>query len=195
MATGSLTNLFLRMLSAVLLIRLARDAGLPTAVIGLVLSIGEAGFFAGALIADRVSERAGLMKTFRWTSVVIGVSALPIALAPVRFAAPLTAVGLFVYGFAAVVWTVNAAGYRQAETPNDMLGRVSSATRVASWGTIPIASIIGGAIAGAWGAQAAMVVAAIGALAAPIPVFLWRPGRPTEVTTAAHTGALESRAD
>jgi MFS family permease len=173
-ATAGLTNLFLRMIQAVLLIRLARDAGLPPPLIGAVLSIGEAGFFIGALVAGRVRRRFGLGNTLAGSAAIISLSGLPIALAPNRLAAALTAAGLFVYGVAAVIWTINSSAYRQATTPSELLGRVGSVMRVAAWGTIPIASVTGGAIGSAIGAQGAMVVAAIGALIAPLPILVWR---------------------
>lgn len=173
-AASSLTNLFLRMLNAVLLIRLARDAGLPAPAIGLVLSIGEAGFFVGSLVAAKVTRRFGLANTFTFAALMVAVSGLPVALAPVPLAPTLTALGLFVYGAAAVIWTINASAYRQTVTPPDMLGRVGAVSRVASWGMIPIASLIGGAFGAKFGAQPAMVIAAFGALLAPLPVVMWR---------------------
>jgi hypothetical protein len=172
--TSSLSNLFLRMLNAVLLVRLARDAGLAPPVIGLVLSIGEAGFFAGALLAGRVKRRLGLANTFTAAAIVVCLSGLPIALAPVRWAAPVAAAALFIYGLAGVTWTINAAAYRQSITPAAMLSRVGAVSRVAAWGTIPIASVTGGAIGTRWGVQTAMVIAAFGALSAPLPLLRWR---------------------
>ncbi len=172
--SSSISNLFLRMLSAVVLIRLARDVGLSPLVIGIVLSVGEAGFLVGSLIAARVRRRFGLVNTFTVAAVLASVTGLPIALAPPPVAAQVTALGLFTYGLAAVVWTINAAAFRQTVTPQAILGRVGAAGRVASWGTIPIASVVAGAAAAKWGAQAAMVIGAAGALAGPVPIVVWR---------------------
>jgi MFS family permease len=177
-ATSSLANLSLRMLSAILLLRLALDAGLAPAAIGLVLSIGEAGFLVGSFAAAPLQRRLGLPKTATVAASVIAVSGLPIALAPVPLAAPLTAAGLFIYGVAAVVWTITTSSYRQSVTPRELLARVGSVGRVGSWGTIPLASVLGGALGARIGVQPAMLVAALAALITPLPLLAWRRRRP-----------------
>lgn len=185
--TSSINNLFLRMISAVLLVRLARDVGLSPLTIGIVLSVGEGGFLVGSLIAAEVKRRVGLANTVTAVGIIAAVSGLPIALASPPAAAPVTAGGLFVYGIAAVIWTINSAAYRQSVTPHDLLARVGAASRVASWGTIPIASLIAGAAAARWGAQPAMVIGAVGALFAPLPIVIWRLGATHAVRDASVT--------
>lgn len=172
--TTFLANLFLRMISTVLVLHLVRVAGLAPSIVGVVLSIGEAGFLAGALAVGPVGRRASLPTTLAVAATLIAVSGFPIALAPVRLAVPMTAAGLFVYGFAAVTWTVSSGAYRQSTTPSQLLGRTGSVMRVAAWGPIPIASLAAGALAGATSTRTAMLVAAIGGLAAALPVNIWR---------------------
>ena len=94
---------------------------------------GEAGFLVGTFLASMVKTRLGLGNTLAASALVIGLTGLPIAFAPTHLAAPIIAAGLFAYGLAAVVWTMNASGFRQAITPNRMLGRVGSVMRVAAW--------------------------------------------------------------
>ena len=108
--------------------------------------------------------------------VLIACSAWPIALArsTAGLALPLTSAGLFIYGLAAVAWTVSSGAYRQATTPPDLLGRTGSVMRVAAWGPIPLSSLIAGAFASATSTRAVLVVAAAGAMAAIAPVGLWR---------------------
>lgn len=173
-ATTFLSNLFLRMISTVLVLHLVRVAGLAPSIVGIVLSVGEAGFLAGALSAGSVRKRLSLSSTLAIAAGVIALSGFPIALAPPRLAVALTALGLFVYGFAAVVWTISSGAYRQATTPSELLGRTGSVMRVAAWGPIPVASLVAGAVASASSTRTAMVVAAIGAVAAGVPVNVWR---------------------
>jgi len=174
-ATSSfLSNLFLRMISAVLVLHLVRAAGLKPSVVGVVLSVGEVGFLGGALTVGRLRKRLSLPATLSIATAVIALSGLPIALAPLSLAGEMAAFGLFAYGFAATTWTVSSGAYRQSTTPSALLGRTGSVMRVAAWGPIPIASVVAGAIAAASSTRTAMLIAAIGALSTALPVNIWR---------------------
>jgi MFS family permease len=162
------------MISVVLVLHLVRTAGLTPLVVGAVLSVGEAGFLVGALSIGRIRRRLSMRAMLTAAGVVIAVSGFPIALAPLQLAVPLTALGLFVYGFAAVGWTVSASGYRQATTPSELLGRTGSVARVAAWGPIPVAAVVAGGVAAAGGTRTAMVVGAVGAITTAFPIVAWR---------------------
>lgn len=174
--SSSLANLFLRMISTVLVLHLIRVVGLSPNAVGVVLSLGEAGFLAGALSVGAIRMRLSMPNTLTVAVVLIACSAWPIALAPgtANLAIPLTSAGLFIYGFAAVAWTVSSGAYRQATTPPDLLGRTGSVMRVAAWGPIPLSALIAGTLASATSTRAVLVVAAAGAMAAVAPVGLWR---------------------
>jgi predicted MFS family arabinose efflux permease len=176
--SSSLTNLFLRMISTILVLHLIRVVGLTPNGVGVVLSVGEAGFFVGALSVGAIRRRLSMPNTLTLAVALIACSAWPIALAPTTagLAIPLTSAGLFIYGFAAVAWTVSSGAYRQATTPRNLLGRTSSVMRVAAWGPIPISALIAGTLASATSTRAVLVVAAAGAVAAVAPVGLWRAG-------------------
>lgn len=68
--TSALTQLFGRVVMAVLLIYLVREAGLSAAAVGTVLSIGSAGFVLGAVIAPWVSRRLGLGRALTLAAVI-----------------------------------------------------------------------------------------------------------------------------
>jgi len=174
--SSSLANLFLRMISTVLVLHLIRVVGLSPNAVGVVLSIGEVGFFAGALSVGAIRKRLSLPNTLTLAVVLIACSAWPIALAPstADLAIPLTSAGLFIYGFAAVAWTVSSGAYRQATTPPDLLGRTGSVMRVAAWGPIPLSALIAGTLASATGTRTVLLLAAAGAIAAVAPVGIWR---------------------
>ena len=174
--SSSLANLFLRMISTVLVLHLIRVVGLSPNAVGVVLSLGEAGFFAGALSVGAIRRRLSMPNTVSLAVVLIACSAWPIALAPsmTGLAIPLTSAGLFIYGFAAVGWTVSTGAYRQATTPPDLLGRTGSVMRVAAWGPIPVSALVAGTLASATSTRTVLVVAAAGAIAAVVPVGAWR---------------------
>ncbi len=66
--------------------------------------------------------------------------------------------------------------FRQAITPGRMQGRMNATMRFIVWGTIPIGSLLGGALGGIIGLHETLWVAAIG-LAIPFLFVLFSPVR------------------
>jgi MFS family permease len=174
--TSGLIQFFGRLVMAVLLVYLVRNAGLTAGSIGAALGIGSLGFTMGAFVAERVSRRLGLGRTLVLAALVASSGPACYALAPLPLAAVFVAVGSFVYGLAALTWTVNAVSLRQALTPHAMQGRVAASMRMLSWGAIPIGSLIGGALGSTVGLHQTIVIGAIGSIFAVVPV-LWSPLR------------------
>jgi MFS family permease len=170
--TAGLTQLFGRMVFAVLLLYLVREVGLGAAGVGTIFSLGSVGFVAGALIAGRVSAALGVGRTIAVAAVLASSSPLLYAFGPRTFAGPLVAAGFFLYGVAAVVWTVNNLSLRQAITPPALLGRTNASMRLLGWGAIPIGSVVGGLLGGAIGLRQTIVLGALGSLLASLPVWL-----------------------
>jgi predicted MFS family arabinose efflux permease len=70
-----------------------------------------------------------------------------------------------------VIYNVNQVSLRQAITPERMLGRMNATMRFIVWGTIPIGSLVGGALGATIGLQATIWVGAIGSFLGFLPVF------------------------
>jgi MFS family permease len=170
--TAGLIQVFGRMVFAVLLLYLVRQVGLSAAGVGAIFSIGSAGFVVGALIAGRVGTRLGVGRTIVGAAVLASASPLLYAVGPPGLAGAFVAVGFFLYGVAAVVWTVNNLSLRQAITPRNLLGRTNASMRLLGWGAIPIGSVLGGLLGGAIGLRQTIVLAALGSLLASLPVWL-----------------------
>jgi MFS family permease len=170
--TAGLIQLFGRMVFAVLLLYLVREVGLGAAGVGTVFSIGSVGFVIGALIAGRVSAALGVGRTIAGAAVLASLSPLVYAFGPRAFAGGFVAAGFFLYGVAAVVWTVNNLSLRQAITPTALLGRTNGSMRLIGWGAIPLGSVLGGLLGGAIGLRQTMVLAALGSILASLPVLL-----------------------
>lgn len=170
--SAALANLFGRMVMAVLAIYLVRVAGLRPAGIGIVMSVGSAGFVLGALAAPVVAQRLGRTTTIRAGAIVASAAFLLIALPPPAMAGPFAAAGSFTYGFGALLFTVNSTTLRQTLTPREMLGRISASAKALTWGTIPIAAALGGWLATLLGLRPMMLIAALAALSACLPVLL-----------------------
>jgi predicted MFS family arabinose efflux permease len=64
-------------------------------------------------------------------------------------------------GWLTVVFNVVLGSLRQALTPDRLLGRVISAFRLFSYGVVPLGSLLGGALARAYGLRAPFVVAGV----------------------------------
>lgn len=87
---------------------------------------------------------------------------LLIALAPEGSPIPFLVAGGLVIGFAVVVYNITQVSYRQAICPPRLHGRMNSVMRFIVWGTIPLGSLTGGALADALGLRETMVIGAIG---------------------------------
>ena len=160
---GAAVGFFARMISAILLVYLARAAGLDATTIGLVLSVAGAGFVLGAICASSVVRALGPGRSA--TVGLLGAAAglLIIGLAPPRLAGWSTAAGMFVYGASAVLWQVGSVTLRQLVTPRDLLGRVTATMRVISTTPVPVAAIVGGILGEIIGARPTLIAAGIGA--------------------------------
>ena len=68
---------------------------------------------------------------------------------------------MLVFGYTVVVYIAQVS-YRQAICPPRLQGRMNSVMRFIVWGTIPIGTLLGGALATWIGFRETIVVAAIG---------------------------------
>jgi MFS family permease len=170
--TGSLVSFFGRMLWAILLLYLVRDARLSAAQIGLVLSVAGAGFVVGALLAPGVVHLLGMGRAASGAIILAAVGLAVIGLAPPESAALSAAAGLFVYGAAAVVWQVAVTTLRQSLTSPALLGRVTATMRVISSAPIPLAALAGGAVALLIGLRPTVLVAGGAAFIVALPILL-----------------------
>jgi hypothetical protein len=85
------------------------------------------------------------------------------------------------FGLGAVAYNITQISLRQAITPERLQGRMNAAMRWIVWGTIPLGSLAGGAIATAYGLKAALWVGAIGGLFTFLPVTLSSVGKIREM--------------
>ncbi len=157
------SNFFSQFAFAIIVVFLVRELGLSPGVIGISISLGSVGALLAALTATRISRRFGIGPTTIASGLLWGPATLLIAFAPAGNAAiPFLVVGQIAIGFAVVVYNIVQVSYRQAICPPELQGRMNSVMRFLVWGTIPLGSLIGGALAGWIGLRETMVVGAIG---------------------------------
>jgi len=157
------SNFFSNVAFAVYLVYTVRVLGLSPGVIGLSLSIGAVGSLVGAVTAMRIARRLGIGPTTIAVAALWGPAALLLAVAPAGDSAiPFLVGGIVLFGFSAVVYNIVQVSYRQAICPPRLQGRMNSVMRFIVWGTIPIGTLVGGALGSLVGLRETIVVAAVG---------------------------------
>jgi hypothetical protein len=155
---------------AVLVLWSLETLGLPEAGYGLLYAALAVGGVVGSVIAERVGRRLGLGR-----AMAVSAAATVLAFAGLgAVSSPAAAIALMaLVGLAAFVWNVLTAAFRQSVVPVRIQGRVSSVYRFATWGSLAIGAVLGGAATGALGPRAPFLLAALGLGLASV-VFLPR---------------------
>jgi MFS family permease len=164
------SNLFSSLAFSIFLVFAVRELGLSAALIGLAFSVGAAGSLLAAFTARRISDRFGIGPTSIVTAALFGPSFILVGLAPTgNEAIPFLIVAQLVFGFSVVVYNIAQVSYRQAICPPRLQGRMNSVMRFIVWGTIPVGTLAGGALATWIGLRETILVGAVGGGLA----FLW----------------------
>ena len=157
------SNLFVFVTFSIFLVYAVRELGLSAGLIGIVFSVGAAGSLLAALTAMRVSRRFGIGPTSIAVSALFGPTMLLVAFAPTGNAAvPFLVAAMLLFGYTVVVYNIVQVSYRQAICPPRLQGRMNSVMRFIVWGTIPVGTLLGGALATWIGFRETIVVGAIG---------------------------------
>ena len=170
-ATTATANLFYHTIFAVFMIHATRTLGLTPGALGVVFAAGNVGFVVGALFAGRVADRLGLGRTIV-LSIAIGglaMSAIPLAPPQPLLAAAVLILGQLVGSCSLPIYNINQVSLRQAITPERLQGRMNATMRFIVWGTIPLGSLLGGALGTFLGLWPTLWVGAAGSACA----FLW----------------------
>lgn len=143
---------------------------------GWLLTAMAAGGVAASLVTNALQRRFG-------TGALLFVDCLgTIALVlPSALGADLwvVAAGLVLAGAGSSVWRILVAVIRQQAAPPELLGRVYAASRVISWGALPLGSALAGLVATVAGVQAALISAsAVAVVVAVAFVPIWRARMP-----------------
>jgi MFS family permease len=140
-----------------------------------VLALGNVGPLLGAVAAPRWTVWLGFGRGIVLAALLwAGALAIPLA-SPHAAAIPLLVLAFFVGGFGTLVVNVGSLTLRQAITPDELLGRVTSAMRLVIAGTLPFGAVFAGVVASAASDHAAVWVAAAGvSLAFLLLLPLWR---------------------
>ena len=169
MSTG-VSNFFSNVLFAIILVYAHRKLGMSSGLIGLSFSLAALGWMLGATQADRFRRWLGVGGATILGASLSGPGALIIPFAPKSFPVPFLVAGAAIMGFGAVVYNIQQVSLRQAICPPRLQGRMNASMRFLIWGTMPIGSLTGGAIATVAGLRTALFVGAIGGFTSILPV-------------------------
>jgi MFS family permease len=169
-ACTGISNFSGQFMFAILIVYAVREIGLGVGTIGLILTLSNFGFLAGALSANKISARLGVGRTIISSAFLFGPALLLVPLAPDGAEIPFFVAAFALVGFSAVIYNITQVSYRQAICPERLQGRMNSVVRFVVWGVIPLGSLSGGAVATVFGLRAAIWTGAIGGFFAFLPL-------------------------
>jgi predicted MFS family arabinose efflux permease len=141
---------------------LSVDRGASSETVGLMLALFSVGYLVGALIASRATKgRLGALMLVANAVTAAAVAVFALVEVPV-----VQGVMVFLTGASQALWLVPYITLRSTITPDRLLGRVSSTTRMVTLGLSPVGMLLGGLALDSLGGSATLVAMAIIAAAA-----------------------------
>ncbi|MGZ8716763.1 MAG: MFS transporter, partial [Gaiellaceae bacterium] len=172
LCTGT-SNFFGQIAFAIVILYMQRSLHMSSIAIGGVF----AGFGAGAIVASLTATRfqrlvGGIGNAIWMPAVLFSLGGLTFPLAPRGFPVPVLVAGSLLFGYGGMAYNIAQVSLRQAITPERLQGRMNATMRWIVWGTIPLGTLLGGALATAYSLRTALWVGAIGSLFTFLPVAL-----------------------
>jgi predicted MFS family arabinose efflux permease len=171
MCTGS-SNFFSQISFAIVVLYIARTLHLSSFWAGAIFAGFGIGSIIGALTTTRFQKAVGVGRAIWMPMVVLSFAAFCFPLTPTSFPVPLLFTGSLLFGWGGMTYNITQVSLRQAITPERIQGRMNATMRWIVWGTIPLGTLAGGAIATAYSIRTALWVGAIGGAFAFLPVLL-----------------------
>ena len=168
---------------AVMVLFAQEKLGLDPVGFGLLFSGSAVGGVLGSLAAARSVVVVGTARIIVGTMIVSALAFLAFGLSSDPW---LAGALMGVVGFMTVVFNVVMGALRQALTPDRLLGRVISAFRLFSYGTVPFGSLLGGTLARSFGLRAPFLVAGV---VIPVVTLLCLPAINTRTIAEARAAA------
>ncbi|HVH51843.1 MAG TPA: MFS transporter [Gaiellaceae bacterium] len=163
-------NFFNSVLFSVLLLFAVRKLGLSARQVGLIFTLSNVGSLLAALATSRLQRRFGYGRLMLVTAFS-GWALLLIPFAHGSTRIPFLVAGLVSFGSGAVIFNASSATIRQATTPDYLLARVAASNRLVAWGTIPVATLLGGILGTYFGLRTAVLTGAVGRTLAGLIIF------------------------
>ena len=171
MSTG-ISNYFSNLEFAILVVFMVRVLDMSPALIGVAFMGGGIGWLLASLTSMPIGKRIGVGRTTILGAAITGPGLFLAAIAPKSFPLPFIFASGMVSAFGAIVYNIQQISLRQLITPQRLQGRMTAVMRFLVWGTIPLGSLTGGALASAIGVRQTLIVGAIGTCTSVIPILL-----------------------
>lgn len=136
------------------LIVIAREQGVSPAAIGVMLGVAGFGGFIGALVAPWLQRLLSTRMVIVGTNWVWALLMLLFTVTPNPYVLAAIFAGM---AFVGPVWNVVISAYEVQLTPDRLLGRATSASRLFALGAIPFGSLLGGLLLGEFGSLGATI--------------------------------------
>jgi MFS family permease len=156
-------NFCIGAVQAVMVIYAVRSLRLSPGLLGAVLAMGSVGAVLSAMLVARLIGRVGVGRAMIGGAVLGSIAPVmfPLAERPAGAAAGLLALGYFLQGLAGPLCGVTAASVFQHTVAPQLLGRVSAARRLISWGAEPLGALAAGALATQLGIRGVLLGTAV----------------------------------
>lgn len=152
----AVSNFFFTGASSITVLFLVRTVGLDPGPVGLLMGAISLGGVAGAALARWIGRTIGTSRALWLVTSVTTPFGLLIPLTTKGAGIAFFLLGSWIVLAGILVYNVTVSSFRQAYCPPEILGRVVASMRFVLFGTIPLGSLFGGALAGAIGVREAM---------------------------------------
>ncbi|QSB04852.1 MFS transporter [Natronoglycomyces albus] len=159
------------MVMSIIMLYYTENLGLSPAMIGLISSVVGLGGILGALSVRRLAALIGQGRIIWISCLVGGPMMLLMAWAEPGWKLWLAVAGMTISSATIVIYNVTQVSFRQAITPDALLGRMNATIRFIAWGTMPIGGLTGGILGQAFGVQTTMWIGGAGLSVAFLGVF------------------------
>ncbi|MEV2264936.1 MFS transporter [Streptomyces anulatus] len=149
--------------NTVWLLFVVRELGWSSSAAGMVLGIAAVGAILGGLAAPWIVRRYGMPRVLLVTALLDGPGQLPVLLVnPGLSGQIIVCTGYVILLFGVMVYNTAQRTYRQLESPEHMLGRVTASMRWIQWGVAPLGALLAGATATVVGLHTTILIGVLG---------------------------------
>ncbi|MYW93097.1 MFS transporter [Amycolatopsis rubida] len=170
-ACTATSNFFGGVVQAVQVLFLTRTAGLKPAEVGGLLAVSGVGGIAAALCAGPIVRKIGQARSIWLVPVLFWPGEVLVLFTAPGWRIVLAGLGMAAFGFGVILYNIAQVSYRQAITPDRLLGRMNASVRFVVWGALPLGGLLGGGL-GEWlGLAGALGIGAAGGVAGALWVI------------------------
>ncbi|PZG18395.1 MFS transporter [Nonomuraea aridisoli] len=151
---------------------LIRTVGISPGLYGMLLMAGAAGGLVAAVTSGRLAGRIGQARLIWLAPTVCTPFALLIPFTGAGWELSWFVVATLMTATGGVLFNVAQASYRQAISPDHLLGRVTASTRFIAWGVLPFGATAGGLLGELYSTRDGLWVVALAQLLSLAPLLL-----------------------